>query len=204
MLSFGSKTEIRSKSDPITLLKGCGKVTIKKLNLNGIYTYQHMLDFRGDIPGVNILTLQKTAIQEVKTTKEISEHNWKDRVGHVIRARGQVTRAIIENLVIGPHLILLNVRWKVNGKILRKAVSPISLLCTQVMWLSSDIISDDSDDDSCQHMDSILPKFLVDTESSIVQNLTSAEQEAIHSVIKETNQLYNCVYQSLPSPLSRK
>lgn len=184
----------RDPVDTLALLKGCGRATIQKLNANGLYTYQNLLDFEGSVPGINLGTLRKVAVHELKNTKEVSAHNWQDRVGHVIRERGQVTRAVVENLVIGPHRVLLTVAWQSRGKTKRKSISPIAMLCTQILWLSNDVISDDSDEDSCEPMETILPKFLVDVENPVIKSLNPHELRAIHSVVKETNQLYNCIY----------
>jgi hypothetical protein len=185
---------IRSVLDSVSCLKGCGKISTNKLNSHGIYTYKDLIGYIGNIPGVNLDVLKTLALDELRNTKEIDAHNWKDRIGHVIRAKGQVTRAVIENLIVGPHRVLLMVRWQSKGKTRRKAVSPVALLCAQILWIANDIISDDSDDESCEPMDSSLPKFLIDIENSKVNELSNSELKAVHSVIKETNQLYNCVY----------
>lgn len=197
MMSFGkNETYIRNANDNISLLKGCGKATTNKLNAHGIYTYQSLIRFKGDIPNINLKQLQTVAIKELNNSKEIDAHNWKDRVCHVVRAKGHVTRAVIENLVIGPHKVMLSVKWKDKGKTCRKQVTPISLLCTQIMWLSNDIMSDDSDSDSCDPIEHMLPKFLIDVKNTSVLTLTQFELQGIQSVVKETNQLYNCVYPS--------
>ena len=186
----------REESDPITMLKGCGRISSQKLNSNGVFTYRQLIAFKGDIPGVNVGALKNTALADLKPTKstvEIQNHNWKDRVCHLVREKGQVTRAIIGNLVVGPHRVLLDVKWTARGKRRTKAISPVALLCAQILWLSNDIISDDSDSDSGESLQSVLPKFLVDTTSTVIQNLSRSELVAIHSVVKETNQLYNCL-----------
>jgi hypothetical protein len=195
LMTFGTTTKCnRERGDPVSLLKGCGKVTTQKLNAHGIYTYQLLLDYKGDIPNINLNHLRMLARTELKNTKEISAHNWKDRVCHVIRAKGHVTRGIIENLVIGPYRVMLNVRWVHKGRIHRRQVSPIGLICAQVLWLSFDIVSDDSDSDSCDPMESLLPKFLVDTQNPQIESLSHLELQGIQSVVKETNQLYNCIH----------
>lgn len=194
----------RCGTDSVSLLKGCGKVTTAKLNTHGVYTYRDLLGFTGVISGVNIDHLRHLASREIgvaRTSVTMDYHSWKGMVGHLIRSKGHVTRVIIGDLVVGPHTVHLNTSWIQGGKIHRKAVSPVSLLCAQIMWLSNDIVSDESDSDSYDPVETTLPKFLVETENPKIKTLTKPELDAIHSIVRETNQLFNCVYLTPIRPL---
>ena len=188
-----AQTINRTETDSISFLKGCGRATCLKLNSHKVYTYQDILDFTGSIPGVNIPGLQRTAREQLKNTIEIIAHNWYNLVCHVVRQKGQIIRAVIGKLIIGPHRITLNVTWTSRGKLRQTSISPVSILCTQILWLSNDIVSDDSGDESCDPFEQKLPKFLVEPQHAVFQTLSLQQLKAVHSTIKETNQLYNCV-----------
>jgi len=190
-------------TDPVSRLKGCGKVTTEKLNAHGIYDCQSLLNTTADIPSVNLEVLRKRVRKALCPSKDIMNHSWKNMTCHIIRAKGHVTRAVIDNLVIGPHSIMLKVKWKHEARFRCKLVSPVAIMCTQVLWSASDIVSDDSDNDSCDPKIIMLPKFLIDTNHPNILNLTELELKNVQAIIKETNQLYNCVYQLPPGLYSQ-
>eukprot|EP01047_Picozoa_sp_COSAG01_P008374 COSAG01_NODE_330_length_18723_cov_96.763155_13_plen_191_part_00 len=184
---------------PVSKLKGCGKMTIQKLNANGIYTCRDLIEFEGSIPKLNVESLKKKAQQQNNNQNIcIDSHNWKDRVCHITTKKNHVVRAKIGNLIIGKHFTALEVGWKTKCKTekCKKLVTPSAVLCTHILWITNDIMSDDSDEESEETVTSVLPKILVDTRCEAVKNLNPNQKKALHSVIKETNQLYACV---LPS-----
>lgn len=189
---------MRDLTDDISYLAGCGPKTIKKLNLCGIYTYGDLLKYKGLITDVPIVKLQNKAKAEICMKKQLSEHSWKNHTAHIIRSKGQVTRVKIDTLIISPHRILLNVLWREKGKTRRKSVSPMSVLCVQAMWTSNDILSDDSDEESCDFLQSLLPVFSLDPYGFEIKNLKPTEAQALASIIKEINQFHACVLTQNP------
>ena len=165
---------------------------LQKLHTNGVHTYAQLIEYTGDIPGIDLGRWKNLATSELENLIHVS-HNWEGRVVHVVRAKGRVTRGVIEKLTIGPHRVYLNVRWSRRGKIFRKTVTPVALLCAHILWSSKDIVSEDSEDDSCDPVKTSLPKFLISTESTVVQNLPQTKLCALNFTVKETNQLFNCV-----------
>jgi hypothetical protein len=190
-------------TDPVSLIAGCGSVSVQKLNEYRVYTYADLIAFSGHIPDFKYLQKFKTIaakslsnldVQSRQLTSsqitEISSHSWIDHTCHILRAKGQVTRVKIDRLLITPHRILMNVLWRERGTIRRKSVSPIVLVSTQCLWLTNDIVSDDSDSDTYDPVETVLPKFLVDTKLQILDKL---QIQAICSLVKEVNLLITCL-----------
>lgn len=126
-------------------------------------------------------------------TKEIDQHNWKNCVVHVVLSKGSIVRGVVGNIVVGQHNVLMNVAWSKTGRNMQKNVSPVVLLCTNILWMSNDVLSDDSDADIYTKSILRLPKLRVHSDNIIFKKLNQSELNAIHIVIKETNQLYNCI-----------
>ena len=193
-----SSSSANPGSQPVSHLKGCGKQTTERFHANGIRTLTDLVKFDGTIRGVAIDKFKRQAKEALRCEKEIAAHNWKSRVVHVICAKGRVTRAEIGNLVIGPHITYLWVTWREKKGMVRKKVSPVNLLCANVMWFNGDIISDDEDEDSpelgLEPVKEFLPKFFVDPQNFMVQQLTTNEKAAIKFVVREINQLHNCAF----------
>jgi hypothetical protein len=176
----------------------CGVVseqkTIKKLNSNGIYGVEDLIKYKGNIPGVNIKSLKSKVTK--KDVKHISNHSWRDRIAHVIRSKGQVTRVKIGDILVTPHRILLNVSWTEKNTMRRKSVSPICILSNQILWLNQTIISDDEDedeDDNLPPLENFLPQLQIDKQT--LSRLTITEQRAVISLLKETNVSHSYFYE---------
>lgn len=183
---------MRSPNDPIASL--CPPGVAQKFKSNGVNTCSDLINFHGDVPGVDVHKYKSLLKKELR--KSIYVHSWRDRVVHIVRSKGHVTRGVVEDLFIDKHQVLLNVRWQHRGKTFRKAVTPVSILCAQVLWFTKDLVSDESssDDESSAPVKTRLPKFTLDADHITIQSLDEAEKKAVHAVVKETNQLYNCVW----------
>ena len=177
----------------VAVLPGCGKATVQKLNANGIYTCKQLLNHRGEIPNVNTEQLKSKIKQDQYTSKEIDQHNWMNQTVHIALSKGTIVRCKVGSIVIAPHSVLMNVTWMKMGKTMKKPVSPVVILCTSILWFSNDVISDDSDADIYTHPLNRLPKLRVHSDNPILKKLNQSELSAIHVMIKETNQLYNCI-----------
>jgi hypothetical protein len=199
--NFGAAKTVNQKrilSDLITLLPTCGNVTAQKLKNNQIYTYSDLLAFKGTIPDISVESLKDIARKQLSQNIEIACHSWKSRIVHILRSKGQITRVKVDNLLLSPHRILLNVVWQEKGTSRRKSVSPMSLMCIQSLWLTRDVVSDDSDGESYEEVKAVLPKFLIDENNLQVKNLDRHGRIALNSITKEVNQFRErvCNYSS--------
>lgn len=112
---------------------------------------------------------------------------------HIALSKGTIVRGKVGSIVISPHSVLMNVTWIKMGKTMKKPVSPVVILCTNILWFANDVISDDSDADIYTYPLNRLPKLRVHSDNPILKKLNQSELGAIHVMIKETNQLYNCI-----------
>jgi hypothetical protein len=99
--------------------------------------------------------------------------------------------------LICPHSVNITVSWYNHGVKKKRSVSPVSLLCTQSLWSNYDIVSDESDSDSesesVPNVECFLPKLKIDVLNHSVIELDINKKKALKSMIKETNQLFNCL-----------
>lgn len=181
---------------PVSSLAGCGRVTTRKLNNASIYTIRDLLLHEEHLPGVDLGKLKAIARKEcyqlpITNTQEIVQikaHSWYGHVAHVLRSRGQITRAIIGDVLVFPHRVLLSMTWRENRTLRRKSVSPIAVFCTQQLWLTRDIVSDDSgsEDETCEPLRLCLPRL----EIHIPEGRGSCS-DAVRSIVNEVNTFYD-------------
>lgn len=188
-----------NENDDISKLN-CSKTVHNLLNANQIYSIRDLLHFNGSIPNVDISKLkeQNNLGKEAENEVIITSHNWLNRKCHLVRANKQVIRVVIGHIVIGPHSVKIVVKWVKNGIKRQRLVTPVSLICTQSFWLSYDIVSEDSESesesDNDTHVISVLPKLKIDILNHNVKNLNIYQKKALKSIVKETNQLFNCIF----------
>ena len=115
--------------------------------------------------------------QPPPSSKEIQEHSWKGRIGHILRADLTVTRVKIVHLWLLQHAFFVGVAWLEKGIAKRKLVTPFSLVYLQHVWLSSDVISSDSDSHTIQPLDSILPYLEVGSIMSSATEVAASVNE---------------------------
>lgn len=183
---------MRELSDSVSHLKGCGKKTLEKFHSIGIHTYGDLISYSGLVLGCDIIKFKEMAKKELSQKKHITSHSWHNRICHITRKNGGATRVRIKDLVIFPHRILMNVIWIEKKQTKRKSVSPLMLIATQVLWIDENIVSDDSDSDSCEKLERVLPKLSIDPLGFDIKNLKPSEGQALLSLIKETNHFRNC------------
>ena len=75
------------------------------------------------------------------------QHNWKNKVGHIMRKKGHVVRCQIERLQIHEGETSVVVAFNENGKGKKKAVCPLMLAATNVLWRAQRVVSSDEEDD---------------------------------------------------------
>jgi hypothetical protein len=182
---------------PVSELNGCGRATTKKLNEKGVYTYDDLLKNQ-HLTGINnISKLISSAKSQLGSIVDVKpkhiRHNWMGLICHIIRANGKIIRGEIGELLICPYRVVLMVTWRTKNRSHSKSFSPSTLICIQKLWSTMDIVSDDSDEYSCDVLTTLLPKIQIDMDQGILKTLTETELKALSSIIKETNQLFNCI-----------
>ena len=73
---------------------------------------------------------------------EITKHSWYGKRCHLIRTNGTVVRAVVKEVVFAPHHFGLRCCYFTGGTRRSKTVSPLALLWVQLMWDTSEILSD--------------------------------------------------------------
>ena len=170
---------------PVSELPGCGPKTLKKLHEHNVSTYRDVLACNNT--SLNLCKF-KAYILSV-CSPELSCHNWCGMYAHILRSKQQVTRVKIENIIILPHRIVINVTWREKGQIRRKPVNPTSLVCIQMFWLSKDIVSDESDSESYDPIQTVLPPFVLDKNHPEVKILSESQKKALVSTFRDVNLL---------------
>lgn len=127
----------------------------------------------------------------------IQDHSWLGYSVYVIRAKGRVTRGVIDSLVFTDSRVSLYVYWRTTTKVWRTTVDPVSLLYQQKMWKNNDIVSDSDDGEdgaaTFSPRESILdlPQFTV--EPNRTSHLHSDQLNALKLTQKELNHLQNFI-----------
>ena len=179
---------LRSPTDSVDKLPGCGKVLTERFRSVGICTYDDLIKTKLSVPGLPVARFQKVAREQLKTSKELVHHSWQGLVAHVLRPGGAITRVVINNLVIKPHSIKFIVLWTDRqGNLHRKTCSPAFLLMLQILWFKNDILSDDEGDgpEGCPPLTHPLPKFLIDTSKPESKALSTFESQALGALVKD-------------------
>ena len=145
---------------------------------NGICTIGDLLNYKHEIPQVDIETLRQLALDRLKIT--ITVHSWIGRVAHVLRKKACV-RVIIQNIEITNAQIYLCVLYK--QQILHCSISHV--ISTHLQWLDQNIMSE-SDDETAPLCD-ILPKLQIDPNDTKLHQLTYMQQRALKMSLTECN-----------------
>lgn len=73
---------------------------------------------------------------------EITSHSWYGKRCHLVRSNGTVVRAVVKEVVFAPHHFGLRCCYFTGSTKRSKTVSPLALLWVQLMWDTSEILSD--------------------------------------------------------------
>jgi hypothetical protein len=183
---------LKKMSQPVSAINGIGPKTVQKLNARGIFTAKQLLESAHvRIEGVNMEKVMAQAQEAavVLHTVEIKSHTWARLMVHVAREKGHVIRATVENIVVGEYQVAIRVKWGRDGKH-TSLVHPAALLAARILWLSRDIVSDDSDGETIgANAEPIaLPKLKVLHEEELTI-FSHVELKAVQNILRETNRL---------------
>lgn len=137
---------------------GCGPMYTKHFQNMGILTVHDLLEYTGSIPGIPVGKLQVSAENVLKNQVDNS-HSWYGYVGYIYRSSGTIRRVVIGRCVVLPHRLVFVVTWQEGGRKHSKGVSAYQLLHNQFDWISTDIVSEDSDGEGAhtRYLTSCLP-----------------------------------------------
>ena len=92
-------------------------------------------------------------------------HTWVGLIGHIMRDN-VITRVQIKQCkVLDCKAVAIDVVFFERGKVKHKLVHPLTLYCCYLLWLSSDIVSDDEDElrtDVVPQLTRALPPLVID------------------------------------------
>lgn len=204
-----------SLTDSVSVLPGCGPTKTQRLSEKGVRTLQDLLNYNGLAPqGVNVAQMRFLTAQGLGTDTHVAapavmstqslqmgsasgcptltEHSWFNLAGHVLQKARPPTRVHIGQLIVAPYGVVLGTSWLHRGQWKFRAVSPLMLACTHVLWKRKDIISDDSDEDVDElhrcptylAADTELPRFTVDTGRVL---LNEAQSDMLKLALREVS-----------------
>lgn len=158
-------------SDSVSVLPGCGATKTQRLRGVGVITLRDLINYTGPAPpGVNIGQMkclvgfqQQTQLPPTQmlstmayptastssgvATPRTKSHSWYNLAGHILHRQGATTRVHLGELMIAPYGVVIATSWRRGGKWRFRAVTPLMLACTFVLWNRSEIVSDDSDEE---------------------------------------------------------
>jgi hypothetical protein len=153
--------------DDVALLPGVGLKTARRLYQIGVQTYADLISHvQPSLVGVDIPKLQQKAQEQLSAAKDtryevVANHSWMNRTVHLLRTDRRITRAKVHRIQINACNVSVSVIWTEKGKTHVRTVSPFNLIFLQFAWLGSDIVSDDSDQDSVPPLDDVLPALIL-------------------------------------------
>jgi hypothetical protein len=202
-------------SNDVNVLPGCGIMKQQRLYQVGVRTLHDVLNYTGPAPaGVNVLQMKYLVrkgtglnIDNISSTSVISQpsptlmhveaphttqHSWNKLSGHILHKNGSTTRVEISTLIVTPYGVVMATTWFAKGKWSFRAVTPLMLAVTHVLWTNHEVVSDESDEDMDQKMvvpdyllySTDLPWFTVTTSS---MNLDQVQKDQLKLMRREVN-----------------
>lgn len=179
---------------PIDAIPGIGPVTRSKLHNDNIFNIGQLLAVHRDIPGTNTQRLQTMARRSMAKDTVVSQHTWYGHHAHVL-VGSTVRRAVLGNIVVGPHGARLQVAWvHPDGTWRTRTVSLMAVAAIHSSWVRCDVLSDDDEpphrieqrdaDHTQPVVDTYLPRLLV---SDVVRQGRFEHRAAISSAAREVN-----------------
>lgn len=200
-----------TRSSCCSELKGVGKATLARLHGINVFTLQDLLNLDHDseaalsIPSaIKISHLQSQARDLLSSSSsasnppgqqwETDDHTWQGVHAHIVRKGNEVIKVIVGELVVQPCRIAVRVRWRRGKSNFHRLVSPISIVALHMLWLSCDVVSEESGDEFEQEGGAgvsmvPLPRFEVSPDWGALQQMNEAQIMALKSIIKETGRL---------------
>jgi hypothetical protein len=137
------------------------------LNSIGVFTIHDLLHSTSDVHSATLVKFKQIArplvsgsdTPSVPAAEPEYSHTWGGQIGYIYRSSGSIQRVVVGKLRAGLHRLVVQVRWKEAAEYRQKGVSPFQLVHNQFSWLSSDIVSEDSDGDQTTHLTNCLPRF---------------------------------------------
>lgn len=185
----------------VDVLKGVGKVMTKKLASHKIFTVNDLLQREKEellkIPVHD--TIIESAMQYINNKYEVKCHSWRGLYAHLplhLANEESITtvRVCIGPMTISPYCITLEVFWRKNGVVKKKAVSPTFLAASHLLHETKEIVSEDSDEESHPVIQTRLPQLSVQPEGSELMSAQDALHRALKLNIREVNNLLAVFY----------
>ena len=102
-------------------------------------------------------------------------HSWEGLIGHIVRGT-TVTRVQIKKCkLLDCKALAVDVTFFEKGKVKRKLVHPLTLYTSYLLWLSSDVVSDDDQEGCLDVVPALLtafPVFTVDKSTLSTMDVT--------------------------------
>ena len=174
----------KSGTTSVAELKGVGPKKSQVLARYGIFTLNDLIEHVPRFKAADeafLAQLKNTALVEVSSVLETPAHTWYAQYCHIIR-HGKTIMGKIGNFVILPYQLGVWVFWIENGVMLKNCVSLQHILLVEKMWISVDLVSEDSDDESCPPIAAELPCFELTAALETGQRQTYALQALLHEV----------------------
>lgn len=186
----------------MSVLPGCGPMKTQRLRECNVVTLADLLRYTGPAPhGVNVTQMKHITQQALggggggapaaapltlttitpmvhtgDTVPRTKDHNWYNLAGHILNRDAAPTRVHIGKLIVAPYGVVIETSWRHAGTWRSRAVTPLMLACTFVLWSRDEIVSDDSDDEEVGELsktqiplymvaDTTLPVFRVNTDT---------------------------------------
>jgi hypothetical protein len=193
----------------VNVIPGCGPIKTRTLREVGVCTLHDLLNYTGPAPPGMNLTQMKFLIHKetgqsvptgmishptpvLYTAPHTMNHTWFQLAGHVLHKDGSTSRVEISSLIIAPYGVVLATNWFSKGKWRFRAVTPLMLAVTHVMWTNHEVVSDDSDEEVDQKK-SPVPSYLLSStdmpwfEVSAMEKLNNVQSDQLQLQVREVN-----------------